>query len=72
MPLTHFSADESEPKLSTHAFVQSSAAEDIMALPDISVDESEQIPQILEPLTSGVHEAVLPTAPGAAARAGAA
>lgn len=43
-----------------------------MALPDISVDESEQIPQILEPLTSGVHEAVLPTAPGAAARAGAA
>ncbi|KAI7835683.1 hypothetical protein COHA_010422 [Chlorella ohadii] len=45
--------------------------EDIMALPDISVDESEQIPQILEPLTSGVHEAVLPTAPGAAARAAA-
>lgn len=42
-----------------------------MALPDISVDESEQIPQILEPLYSGVHEAVLPTAPGAAARAGA-
>lgn len=47
------------------------ATEDIMALPDISVDESEQIPQILEPLYSGVHEAVLPTAPGAAARAGA-
>ncbi|PRW33925.1 centromere kinetochore zw10-like protein [Chlorella sorokiniana] len=46
--------------------------EDVMALPDISVDESEQIPQILEPLTAGVHEAVLPTAPGAAARAAAA
>lgn len=42
-----------------------------MALPDISVDESEQIPRILEPLTAGIHEAVLPTAPGAAARAGA-
>ena len=30
-----------------------------MCLPDISVDESEQIPQILEPLTSGLQDAVL-------------
>ena len=30
-----------------------------MGLPDISVDESEQIPQILEPLTAGMQDAVL-------------
>lgn len=35
-------------------------ADDIMSLPDISVDESEQIPRILEPLTAGLHDAVLP------------
>ena len=30
-----------------------------MCLPDISVDESEQIPGILEPLTAGLQDAVL-------------
>ena len=30
-----------------------------MSLHDISVDDSEQIPKILEDLTSGIHEAVL-------------
>lgn len=49
--------------------------EDITCLPDISVDESEQIPQILEPLTTGLHDAVLPPPPegstaGAAGAAG--
>lgn len=34
-----------------------------MSLPDISVDESEQIPAILEPLTAGVRDAVLPPPP---------
>jgi centromere/kinetochore protein ZW10 len=36
-----------------------------MCLPDISVDESEQIPAILEPLTAGVRDAVLPPGSGA-------
>lgn len=35
-----------------------------MSLPDISVDESEQIPAILEPLTAGVRDAVLPSGAG--------
>lgn len=39
-----------------------------MSLPDISVDESEQIPQILEPLTAGLHDAVLPPPSVAAAQ----
>ncbi len=39
-----------------------------MSLPDISVDESEQIPQILEPLSSGLHDAVLPPPSAAAQR----
>ncbi|KAL4425306.1 hypothetical protein ABPG75_009322 [Micractinium tetrahymenae] len=43
--------------------------DDIMSLPDISVDESEQIPQILEPLTSGLHDAVLPPPAALAQRA---
>ncbi|KAL4418799.1 hypothetical protein ABPG77_010208 [Micractinium sp. CCAP 211/92] len=43
--------------------------DDIMSLPDISVDESEQIPQILEPLSSGLHDAVLPPLSAAAQRA---
>lgn len=38
-----------------------------MELSDISVDESEQIPQILEPLTSGVHDVILPAAPAGSA-----
>eukprot|EP00887_Chlorella_sp_A99_P003530 scaffold7.g3530.t1 len=32
---------------------------DIMSLPDISVDDSEQIPRILDDLVSSIHEAVL-------------
>lgn len=46
------------------------AAEDILSLPDISVDESEQIPRILEPLTSGVADALLPPAPAGSASGG--
>lgn len=42
-------------------------ADDIMMLPDISVDESEQIPRILEPLTAGILEAVLPSSPSGTA-----
>lgn len=43
------------------------ATEDIMQLPDISISESEQIPVILEPLTAGICDAVLPQ-PAAAGR----
>lgn len=46
-----------------------------MAMPDISVDESEQIPKILEDFVAGVHESLLgpgPAGGGAAAAAAAA